>query len=73
MRDWMLRMLAVISAGVVLLAPALPAAADAARPSWYGGALKAFDRMGVAKTDLPWWMGDGTAQQIVTLDKARTD
>lgn len=72
MRDWMLRMLAVISAGVVLLAPALPAAADAARPSWYGGALKAFDRMGVAKTDLPWWMGDGTAQQIVTLDKART-
>lgn len=68
----MLRMLAVISAGVVLLAPALPAAADVARPTWYGGAVKAFDRMGVGKTDLPWWMGDGTAQQIVRLDKSRT-
>lgn len=72
MRDWMLRMLAVISAGVVLLAPALPAAADVARPTWYGGAVKAFDRMGVGKTDLPWWMSDGTAQQIVRLDKSRT-
>lgn len=68
----MLRMLAVISAGVVLLAPALPAAADVARPTWYGGAVKAFDRMGVGKTDLPWWMSDGTAQQIVRLDKSRT-
>ena len=72
MRDWMLRLMAVLSAGVVLLAPALPAAADVARPTWYGGALKAFDRMGVSDTDLPWWMGDGTVQQIVTLDKSRT-
>ena len=68
----MLRLLAIISAGVVLLAPALPAAADVARPTWYGGALKAFDRMGVGKTDLPWWMGDGTVQQIMLLDKSRT-
>lgn len=68
----MLRLMAVLSAGVVLLAPALPAAADVARPTWYGGALKAFDRMGVSDTDLPWWMGDGTVQQIVTLDKSRT-
>ncbi|KFI70217.1 hypothetical protein BMERY_0696 [Bifidobacterium merycicum] len=67
MKDWFLKLLAVMSAGVVLLAPALPAAADVQRPTWYGSARKAFDRMGVTSEQLPWWMGETTAAQIVTL------
>lgn len=67
MKDWFLKLLAVMSAGVVLLAPALPAAADVQRPTWYGSARKAFDRMGVTADQLPWWMGETTAAQIVTL------
>lgn len=62
-----MKLLAVMSAGVVLLVPALPAAADVQRPTWYGSARKAFDRMGVTGEQLPWWMGETTAAQIVTL------
>lgn len=69
MRDWILRMLAVLSAGVVLLAPALPAMAadDLGLPAWYGGALKAFDRMGTTETEKPWWISKGTARKILLI------
>ena len=56
MRDWILRLLAVLSAGVVLLAPALPAVAadDLGLPAWYGGAVKAFweDSKAILSADL---------------------
>lgn len=69
MRDWILRLLAVLSAGVVLLAPALPAVAadDLGLPAWYGGAVKAFDRMGTTETEKPWWISKGTARKILLI------
>lgn len=59
---------------LVLLVSAVPAnAADNLDvPVWYGGAVKAFDRMGSTSLQLPWWISKGTAKKILQLKDNRT-
>lgn len=53
--------LLAVSCGVLA---AVPAAADVVYPSWYGGAVKAMDRMGISQTDYPVWLRDDVASRI---------
>lgn len=58
----------VVVCVLVLLVSALPASAvDLDVPTWYGGAVKAFDRLGVSSAELPWWISKGTARKVLQL------
>ena len=58
---------------LLLLLSAMPAnAADLDVPDWYGGALKALERMGVKSQDMPWWSGKGTARQVLQMKDDKT-
>lgn len=56
--------LLAVSCGVLA---AVPAAADVVYPSWYGGAVKAMDRMGISETDYPVWLRSDVASRIPTM------
>lgn len=68
-RNGFLGKLASVSLCVlVLLVSALPASAvDLDVPTWYGGAVKAFERLGVSSAELPWWISKGTARKVLQL------
>lgn len=58
---------------LLLLLSAMPAnAADLDVPDWYGGALKALERMGVKSQDMPWWSGKGVARQVLQMKDDKT-
>lgn len=58
---------------LLLLLSAMPAnAADLDVPDWYGGAVKALERMGVKSQDMPWWSGKGTARQVLQMKDDKT-
>ena len=57
-----------MSCVLLLLLSAVPAnAADLDVPDWYGGAVRAFDRMGSTTLELPWWINKNTARQVLQL------
>ena len=62
-----------MSCVLLLLLSAVPAnAADLDVPDWYGGAVKALERMGVKSQDMPWWSGKGTARQVLQMKDDKT-
>lgn len=72
--DLLRKMGCTMACVLVLLASAVPAAAadNLDVPVWYGGAVKAFDRMGSTSLQLPWWISKGTAKKILQLKDDRT-
>lgn len=71
--DLLRKMGCTMACVLVLVASAVPAnAADLDVPDWYGGAVKAFDRMGSTSLQLPWWISKGTAKKILQLKDGRT-
>jgi hypothetical protein len=62
------KLASVVVCVLVLLVSALPASAvDLDVPTWYGGAVKAFERLGVSSAELPWWISKGTARKVLQL------
>ena len=72
--DLLRKMGCTMACVLVLVASAVPAAAadNLDVPVWYGGAVKAFDRMGSTSLQLPWWISKGTAKKILQLKDDRT-
>lgn len=69
MRDLWRKVWCTMACCLVLLVSAVPASAadDLDVPVWYGGAVRAFDRMGSTTLELPWWINKGTARQVLQL------
>lgn len=69
MRDLWRKVWCTMACCLVLLVSAVPASAadDLDVPVWYGGAVRAFDRMGSTTLELPWWINKSTARQVLQL------
>ena len=69
MRDLWRKVWCTMACCLVLLVSAVPASAadDLDVPVWYGGAVRAFDRMGSTTLELPWWINKNTARQVLQL------
>lgn len=74
MRDLWRKVWCTMACCLVLLVSAVPASAadDLDVPDWYGGAVKALERMGVKSQDMPWWSGKGTARQVLQMKDDKT-
>lgn len=58
------RVFALLAAVSCAVCAAVPAAADVVYPVWYGGAVKAMDRMGISEADYPVWLRSDVASRI---------
>ena len=58
------RAFALLAAVSCAVCAAVPAAADVVYPTWYHGAIKAMDRMGIGESDYPVWLRSDVASRI---------
>lgn len=58
------RAFALLAAVSCAVCAAVPAAADVVLPTWYHGAVKAMDRMGIGEADYPVWLRSDVASRI---------
>ncbi|MGO5148413.1 hypothetical protein ACTQ29_06970 [Bifidobacterium boum] len=58
------RAFALLAAVSCAVCAAVPAAADVVFPTWYHGAVKAMDRMGISEADYPVWLRSDVASRI---------
>ena len=58
------RAFALLAAVSCAVCAAVPAAADVVYPTWYHGAVKAMDRMGISEADYPVWLRSDVASRI---------